>query len=41
MRQLKLEKQEQTNIKTIRRREIINIKAEINEIETKTTYKNQ
>jgi hypothetical protein len=34
-----LEKQEQTNSKTNRRREIIKIRAEINEIET-TTKKN-
>jgi hypothetical protein len=32
-----LEKQEQENPKTNRRREIINIRAEINEIETKIT----
>jgi hypothetical protein len=38
--QLKLlEKQEQANPKTSRRREIIKIKAEINEIETKKPYK--
>jgi hypothetical protein len=36
--QLKLlEKQEQANPKTSRRKEIIKIRAEINEIETKTT----
>jgi hypothetical protein len=34
-----LEKQEQTNPKTSRRREIIKIRDEINEIETKKTYK--
>jgi hypothetical protein len=34
-----LEKQEQANPKTSRRREIIKIRAEINEIETKKTYK--
>jgi hypothetical protein len=34
-----LEKQEQANPKTSRRREIIKIKSEINEIETKKTYK--
>jgi hypothetical protein len=34
-----LEKQEQANPKTIRRREIIKINAEINEIETKKTHK--
>jgi hypothetical protein len=34
-----LEKQEQANPKTTRRREIIKIRAEINEIETKKTYK--
>jgi hypothetical protein len=34
-----LEKQEQANSKTSRRREIIKIGAEINEIETKKTYK--
>jgi hypothetical protein len=32
-----LEKQEQANLKTSRRREIIKIRAEINEIETKKT----
>jgi hypothetical protein len=38
--QLKLlEKQEQANCKTSRRREIIKIRAEINEIETKKPYK--
>jgi hypothetical protein len=38
--QLKLlEKQEQANPKTSRREDIIKIKAEINEIETKKTYK--
>jgi hypothetical protein len=38
MRHLKLlEKQEQANPKTNRRREIITIRAEINEIETKKT----
>jgi hypothetical protein len=36
-----LEKQEQTNPKTSRRREIIKIRAEINEIETKKNTKNQ
>jgi hypothetical protein len=37
-----LEKQEQAKPKTIRRREIIKIRAEVNEIETKKTYtKNQ
>jgi hypothetical protein len=35
--QLKLEKQEQANPKTSRRKEIIKIRAEINEIETTTT----
>jgi hypothetical protein len=40
--QLKLlEKQEQTNPKTSRRKEIIKIRAEINEIETKKNTKNQ
>jgi hypothetical protein len=40
MRHLKhLEKQEQANPKTSRRREIIKIRAEINEIETKKPYK--
>jgi hypothetical protein len=40
MLQLKLiEKQEQENPKTSRRREIIKIRAEINEIETKKKYK--
>jgi hypothetical protein len=40
MLQLKLlEKQEQVNLKTSRRREIIKIRAEINEIETKNPYK--
>jgi hypothetical protein len=34
-----LEKQEQANAKTNRRREIIKISAEINIIETKRTYK--
>jgi hypothetical protein len=34
-----LEKQEQTNPKTSRRREIVKIRAEINEIETTTTKK--
>jgi hypothetical protein len=34
-----LEKQEQANPKTNRRREIIKIRAEINEIETKKAYK--
>jgi hypothetical protein len=34
-----LEKQEQTNSKTNRRREIIKIRAEINEIETNKKYK--
>jgi hypothetical protein len=34
-----LEKQEQANPKTNRRREIIKIRAEINKIETKKTYK--
>jgi hypothetical protein len=34
-----LEKQEQANPKTIRRREIIKIRAEIKEIETKKKYK--
>jgi hypothetical protein len=34
-----LEKQEQANPKTNRRREITKIRAEINEIETKKTYK--
>jgi hypothetical protein len=34
-----LEKQEQTNPKTSRKREIIKIKAETNEIETKKLYK--
>jgi hypothetical protein len=34
-----LEKQEQANPKTNRRREIIKIRAEINEIETKNSYK--
>jgi hypothetical protein len=39
--QLKLlEKQEQINPKTRRRKEIIKIRAEINEIETTTTTKN-
>jgi hypothetical protein len=37
-----LEKQEQANPKTIRRREIIKIKVEINELETKKNHtKNQ
>jgi hypothetical protein len=36
-----LEKQEQANPKTNRRREIIKIIAEINEIETKKNTKNQ
>jgi hypothetical protein len=35
-----LEKQEQENPKTSRRREMIKIKAEINEIETKKNTKN-
>jgi hypothetical protein len=40
--QLKLlEKQEQTNPKTTKRKEIIKIRAEINEIETKKNPKNQ
>jgi hypothetical protein len=40
--QLKLlENQEQTNPKTSRRKEIIKIRAEINEIETKKNTKNQ
>jgi hypothetical protein len=40
MLQLKLlEKQEQVNPKPSRRREIIKIRAEINEIETKKPYK--
>jgi hypothetical protein len=40
MQHLKLlEKQEQTNPKTSRRREIVKIRAEINEIETTTTKK--
>jgi hypothetical protein len=40
--QLKLlEKQEQTNPKTSRRKEIIKLRAEINEIETKKHPKNQ
>jgi hypothetical protein len=34
-----LEKQEQANTKTSRKREIIKIRAEINEIETKKTQK--
>jgi hypothetical protein len=34
-----LEKQEQANPKTSRRREIIKIRAEINEMETKKPYK--
>jgi hypothetical protein len=34
-----LEKQEQANSKTIRRREIIKIRVEINKIETKKPYK--
>jgi hypothetical protein len=34
-----LEKQEQANPKTNRRREIIKIRVEINEIENKKTYK--
>jgi hypothetical protein len=34
-----LEKQEQANPKTSRRREIIKIRAKINEIETKKPYK--
>jgi hypothetical protein len=34
-----LEKQEQANTKTSRKREIIKIRAEINEIETKKTHK--
>jgi hypothetical protein len=38
--QLKLlEKQEQTNPKTSRRKEIIKIRADINEIQTKKPYK--
>jgi hypothetical protein len=42
MLQLKLlEKQEQVNPKTSRKKEIIKIRAEINEIETKTIQKNQ
>jgi hypothetical protein len=36
-----LEKQEQANPKTNRKREIIKIRAEINEIETKKNTKNQ
>jgi hypothetical protein len=36
-----LEKQEQANPKTNRRREIIKIRAEINEIETKKLRKNK
>jgi hypothetical protein len=36
-----LEKQEQAQPKTSRRREIIKIRAEINEIETKKKYKDQ
>jgi hypothetical protein len=36
-----LEKQEQANPKTSRRREIIKIRADINEIETKKHTKNQ
>jgi hypothetical protein len=36
-----LEKQEQANPKTSRRREKIKIRAEINEIETKKNAKNQ
>jgi hypothetical protein len=36
-----LEKQEQANPKTSRRREILQIRAEINEIETRKTCKNQ
>jgi hypothetical protein len=37
-----LEKQEQDNLKTTRRREIINIRAKINEIETRKSHtKNQ
>jgi hypothetical protein len=40
--QLKLlEKQEQVNPKTSRRKEIIKIRAKINEIETKKNTKNQ
>jgi hypothetical protein len=35
-----LEKQEQEKYKSSRRREVIKIRAEINEIETKTTTKN-
>jgi hypothetical protein len=35
-----LEKQEQANPKTNRRKEIIKIRAKINEIETKKKYKN-
>jgi hypothetical protein len=35
-----LEKQEQANPKTNRRREIIKIRAEINEVETKKNPKN-
>jgi hypothetical protein len=35
-----LEKQEQTNSKASRRKEIIKLRAEINEIETTTTTKN-
>jgi hypothetical protein len=34
-----LEKQEQAKSKSSRRREIIKLRAEINEIETKKTYK--
>jgi hypothetical protein len=42
MLQLKLtEKQEQANPKTSRRREIIKIRAKINEMETKKNTKNQ
>jgi hypothetical protein len=42
MLQLKLlEKQEQTNPKTSKRKEIIKIRAEINEIEIKKNTKNQ
>jgi hypothetical protein len=35
----RLEKQEQANLQTSRRREIIKIRAEINEIETRKTKK--
>jgi hypothetical protein len=37
----RLEKQEQANPKTSRRKEIIKIRTELNEIETTTTTKNQ